>query len=56
MSDAGRRSRIAGKKLIAEKAIDELFGDSSVPQFVTRQALEELSDHIDSLLETLPKE
>lgn len=37
----------------ARKAIDEVFNDVSVSQAETRDKLEQLSEHIDSLLGAL---
>lgn len=40
----------------ALEAIDEVFGDTSVPQSETRRQLHELQDKIWSLLSSLPEE
>ncbi len=43
-------------KKAAKKAIDDLFADTSVSQDETREALEELSADIQSLLDSIPSE
>lgn len=55
MSDARRKERIGGKQKSAEESIDDIFSDTSVPPAATRAALEHLRNHIDMLLETLPR-
>lgn len=40
----------------ARDAIDDVFGDTSVSQSETRNQLEELSAHIESLLDSLPED
>lgn len=37
----------------AKKAVEDLFGDDSVPQSQTRQDLEQIKEDIDMMLETL---
>jgi hypothetical protein len=46
-------SKAVEKKAEALKAIDELFGDTSVPNTTTLDLLEELQSEIDSKIEAL---
>lgn len=41
---------------LAEKAIMDVFGDTSVPPGETRESLQGLIDHIQTLIESLPEE
>ena len=46
------------EKLLAEatEAVDELFGDTSVPREKTKESLSDLAGHIQGLLDTMKDE
>ncbi len=39
-----------------KKAIQDLYGDTSVPSTVTRQSLEDIRDQVEEMIDTLPEE
>ncbi len=40
----------------AKQAIDEMFSDASVPQYVTRNHLRDIIEHCEVLIDTLDEE
>jgi hypothetical protein len=53
MAPNDRNGRHQRRVVKAKEAIDDVFGDTHVSPMQTRESLEELSEHIRSMLATL---